>query len=106
MADLFCCLQVNDELKLRRLLYGKIGWLGSLEDLVYVVGGFPEQIIEVRAIRHKPALIDELLLEINSRQSVFRGKLDDPLSFGEKRRGGHRHNRFDLLLLCGFKGAL
>ena len=39
MANLFCRLEVNDEFKLRCLLYRQISRFGSLEDFVYVVGG-------------------------------------------------------------------
>jgi hypothetical protein len=40
------------------------------------------------------------------RQPVFAGKLDDPLSFGEKGGSGSRHNGAYLLLLGGLKGGL
>ena len=105
-ANLFCRLEVNDEFKLRRLLHRQIGRFRSLEDLVHVVGGLAEQVLVVRPVGHETALIDKLLLEVNSRQPVFAGKLDDPLSFGEKGASGGRHNRAHLLLLCGLKGAL
>jgi hypothetical protein len=42
MTDLFCRLEVDDEFKLRRLLYRQIGRFRSLENLVYVVGGLAE----------------------------------------------------------------
>ena len=38
----------------------------------------------IRPIRHKAALIDKFLLWIDCRQTLFDGKLDDALSFGEK----------------------
>jgi hypothetical protein len=37
---------------------------------------------------------------------IFDGKIDDPLSFGQKLATRGRHHRLDLLLLCGSKGAL
>ena len=45
-----------------------------------------KQVIIVRPVGHESALVDKLLLEVNRRQTVFAGKLDDSLSFGEKAR--------------------
>src|SRR3990172_7114349 len=104
--NLFCRLEANDEFKPHRLLYRKISRLGSLENPVYIVGGLAVLVIQIRPIGHETALIDKLLLLVNSRQSVFNGKLDDPLSFGEKGAKDDRHNRAHLLLLCSLKGAL
>jgi hypothetical protein len=39
-------------------------------------------------------------------QAVFAGKLNDPLSCSEKVASSGRHNRANLLLLRGLKGAL
>ena len=105
-SDLFRCLQVDDELKLRCLLHRQISRFGTFQDLVHVNSRAPKEVIVVRPVGHETALIDKLLLEVNSRQPVFGGKLDDPLSFGEKGASGGRHNRAHLLLLCGLKGAL
>jgi hypothetical protein len=70
------------------------------------MGGSAEQINVVCPIGHKAAFIDKLLLEVNSREAVFAGKLDDPLSFRENAGTGDRHNRADLLLLGGLKSVL
>src|SRR3989304_132912 len=80
MTDLFCRLEVNDEFKLHRLLYRQVARFRSLEDSVYVVGGVAEQVSGVHPVGHQTALIDILLLWVNSRQLVFAGKLDAPLS--------------------------
>ena len=82
------------------------GLESAFQDLVHITSRAPIDVSGVRPIEHEAALIDKLLLEVNSRQPVFAGKLDDPLSFGEKRASRGRHNRVDLLLLCGLKGAL
>src|SRR5438034_2638463 len=54
-TDLFCCLKVNDEFKLRCLLYGQIGGFGTLQDFVDVVSRLAEQIIVVRPVGHEAA---------------------------------------------------
>src|SRR4029453_1847016 len=36
-------LQVDDQLKLHRLLYGQVGGLGAFEDLFHIGGGAPEK---------------------------------------------------------------
>ena len=63
---------------------GKISRLGAFQDLVHVNSRAPKEVIEVRPVGHEAAVIDKLLLGVNSRQAVFTGKLDDPLSFREK----------------------
>ena len=85
---------------------GKISRFGAFQNLVHVLSGARIQVIGVLPVGHETALIDKLLLEVNSRQAVLVGKLDDPLSFGEKAASSGRHNRAHLLLLCGLKGAL
>src|SRR4029453_11262127 len=105
-TDLFRSLHVDQKLKLRRLLHRQISRFGAFQDLVHVNSRAPIEVFEVRPVRHETSLIDKLLLEVNSRQPVFGGKLDDPLSFHEKGASGHRHNRAYLFLLGGFKGAL
>jgi hypothetical protein len=70
------------------------------------MGGFTVQVVVIHSVRHETARIDKLFLKINRRQSIFVGKFDNPLSFGEKLPIRGRHNRFDLLLLGGLKGTL
>ena len=83
-ADLFRGFQIDHKFKLRCLLHRQIGRFGAFQDLVDVNSRAPIQVIEVRPVGHETALFDKLLLKVNSRQPVFAGKLDDPLSFGEK----------------------
>src|SRR5438094_322230 len=105
-ANLFCRLEVYDKLKLRCLLHRQISRFGTFQDLVHVNSRAPIEVDVVRSIGHEAALIDILLLWVNSRELVFAGKLDDPLSFGEKGASGDHRNRVDLLLLCSLKGGL
>jgi hypothetical protein len=60
--------------------------LRQFKDLVYEMCGAAEQIIEFHPVGHETAFVDKLLLDVNSRQPVFGGKLDDPLSFSENWR--------------------
>src|SRR5690242_8015870 len=105
-VDLFRSFEINDEFKLRCLLYGQISWLGTSQNLVHVNSRAPIEVVEVYPVGHEPALIDKLLLKVNSGQPVFTGQLDDSLSLGEKGASALRHNRVDMLLLCGLKGVL
>jgi hypothetical protein len=105
-SDLFRCLQVDHKLKLRCLLHRQISWFVAFQNLVHVNSRAPIEVNVVCPVGHETALIDKLLLEVDSRQPVFAGKLNDPLSLGEKAASGDRDDRVDLLLLRGFKGAL
>src|SRR5262245_60603482 len=105
-SNLFRGLQVNDEFKLRRLLYRQISRFGAFQDLVHVNSSAPMEVNDVCPIGHEATGFHKLLLEVNSRQAIFAGKLDDPFSFGEKLTTSGRHDRAHLFLLCGLKGAL
>src|SRR6266481_9956414 len=83
-TNLFRCVQVDHEFKLRCLLHWQISRFGAFQDLVHVNSRAPIEVIVVRPVGHETALIDKLLLDVNSRQPVFAGKVDDPLSFTEK----------------------
>src|SRR6266446_10286845 len=52
-------LEVDDQLVLRRLLDGKIGWLGALEDLVDEEGGTAKHLIVVWPIGQQTACLAE-----------------------------------------------
>src|SRR5215510_14838180 len=105
-TNLFRCLQVDDEFKLRCLLHGQISRFGTFQDLVHVNSSAPMEVNDVCPIGHEATGFHKLLLEVNSRQAVFASKLDDLFSFGEKLTTSGRHDRAHLLLLCGLKGAL
>src|SRR4029434_46409 len=72
---------------------GKSAGLAPFKILSTYHSRAPIEIIEVHPIGHEAALIDKLLRKVNSRQPVFAGKLDDPLSFREKGASGTRHYR-------------
>src|SRR5262245_32952677 len=105
-SNLFRCLQVDHKLKLRCLLHRQISRFGTFKYLVHVNSGSPIEISVVRAVGHEAAFVNKLLLEVNCRQPMFVSKLNDLPSLGEKAASGNRHNRVDLLLLSGLKGAL
>src|SRR5262249_54963373 len=92
-TDLFCRPEIDDEFKLRCLLYGQISRFDAFQNLVHIVGGCPVQLNEVHPVGHETSFIDKLLLEVNRREAVFAGKLDDPLSFGEITGTGDRYKR-------------
>src|SRR2546422_3456951 len=56
-ADLLGRLEIDDELEFCRLLHGKIGWLGALEDLVDISCRTPGQVGEVCPIGHKTTIV-------------------------------------------------
>src|SRR5262249_8196161 len=56
-ADLLSCLQIDDELKLRRLLHREVSRLGPFEDFVHGLGGPAPQVSVVRSIRHEASSV-------------------------------------------------
>src|SRR5262245_47006650 len=52
-AQCLCGLQVDDELEFSRLLEGKIGRIGTLEDSVHVTCRFAEIVSKVHTVGHE-----------------------------------------------------
>src|SRR6267378_1903950 len=59
-AEGFGGLEVDDQLELRGLLDGQIAGFGALEDLVNVDSGAPEEILRVRRIANKAAILRDM----------------------------------------------
>src|ERR1700674_2349126 len=55
-------LEIDDELELGRLLDGKIGRLGPLQDSIDIDGGAPVKIRSVYVIGHQATGLDDLTL--------------------------------------------
>src|SRR6266852_4759497 len=72
-------LQVDDELKLHGLLHGQVGRLGAPENLVDVDGQAPEELRQVRAIRHKAPGLCEGLERRDRGQMVLHREVGDLL---------------------------
>src|SRR5262245_26128029 len=58
-------LQVDDELKLHRLLDGQVRRLRAFEDLVHIGGGTPERGRKARTIGYEPSSVHEFPLLIH-----------------------------------------
>ena len=76
-ADLLGRFQVDDQLKLYRLLDGKVGRFCALQNFVDVSSGPAEQLWEARAVRHKPTGFDVLREAIHCWKLVFDRKWRD-----------------------------
>src|SRR5215831_10144009 len=77
-------LQIDHQLKAGRLLDWKLGWLGTLQDLVYENGG-PAVHINFRAeISRQPAVAGELSPRANGRYMKGERQLCNP--FGRQAR--------------------
>src|SRR5688500_8324726 len=70
-TNLFCRLEVDDELELRCLLHRQISRLGTFQDLVHVNSRAAIELSGVRPVGHETTLIDKPLLWVNSREPVF-----------------------------------
>src|SRR4029453_11904554 len=90
-------LQGDDELELRRLLHGEIGWFGAFEDLVHVGGGTPERVRQARAIGYEASGLHISPLLIHCREPALGGEFDNlcPLPLKQPIPQGHeRANSF------------
>src|SRR6476469_7837830 len=63
-------LHVDDQLELGRPLDRQVPWLRPFKYLVYIGGGAPEQIVEVRSVGHQASGVHELPRLIHPRQAA------------------------------------
>src|SRR5262249_18802186 len=75
-------LEVDDEIKLRRLLDGEIGGIRSFENFIDVSRGAAEQVSKARAVCEKTSGFRPLCREIYRRQAVLYCKVDNFFSLG------------------------
>src|SRR5262245_31903564 len=59
--------EIDDEFKLRCLLYWEVRRFGTFQNLVNVVGGLTVLVLGVHPIKHEAALMHILLIWVNSR---------------------------------------
>src|SRR4029077_9781973 len=97
---------IDYELKLRRLLHGKVGGLRSFQYLVYVNSGAPEYFAEVGRIGHKTTILCVLGGRIHCRQPVFRRESDDFFAVNVGESVPDRDKSFGMLARCGSKSPL
>src|SRR5215813_11801343 len=78
-------LEIDDQLELGGLLDRQVACLRSFQNLVYVGGGAPMGVGEVRAERDEPPSVGELPIGCNGGQAVLQGVVGDlpaPLKCG------------------------
>src|SRR5262245_23326004 len=103
-----CCLQVDRQLELRRLLDWQLARLCTLEDAIDVQRGPPEQLGRIGKVRNEAAGFDIQSLPDHDRKAVLYRQLNRPwlervsLTRQPKSRGGAP--RADLLKRIGQVG--
>src|ERR1700692_3754143 len=85
-AECFRGLEVDDQLELRWLLHGKLGRLGTLENLVDVEGGAPNQIVAVSAVTHEATRLHVLPDAEHCGQPMLQCKLGQARALHERER--------------------
>src|SRR5215471_1528168 len=76
-ADLLGGFQIDDKLKLSRLLHWKIGWLGALQYFIHIHGYTTIRVNWVRSVRHKTANLDGLTASIHRRKAILNREVHD-----------------------------
>ena len=74
--------QINDEIKLARLLDRDVGRLRSAQNLVDIVGGAPVEAREVRSIGHETSRFEPCAVDVHSRQPRTQREAIDPNLIG------------------------
>src|SRR6266542_5741415 len=85
-ADLFRGLEIDDKLKLCRLLNWEVSRFCALENLVHISGGTPIQITDQGSISHEAAFLGKLSRGIHARQVLLERHLDNPLRVKSNQR--------------------
>src|SRR5262245_38867813 len=78
-AESFGGLRVDHQLKLRRLLDGKVTRLGTFEDPIDIARRTVMKIDKVGTIGHQPACFHVMLVLVDARQTVLHRQLGKPL---------------------------
>src|SRR4029453_191111 len=81
-------LEVDDQLKLRGLLYGQVGGIGAFQDLVHVGGGTPPYLRAVWTIAQQASPLHPESVRIHSWQLCFCCQRDDLSHGGVTREWG------------------
>src|SRR5688572_20956814 len=79
-AEAFRCLQIEDELELRRALDRQVRRLGPLDDPVDIARRGTVQLGDIRAVRNQAARLRELPVLPDGRQRMLLGKRDQALT--------------------------
>src|SRR4029450_5270885 len=90
-AYLLGSFQIDQQLKLRRLLDRQIDRLGALENFVHVDGSAPEQVSVAGGIRHQAPGFYVVSCLVHRRQSVLYGKFRNLLSVTIEQRIQNRN---------------
>src|SRR5215467_10801449 len=70
-TDLLRGFEIDDQLKLRRLLYREISRLSAFENLVHVSGSAPEQVAIARPVVHEPPVFRIFWPTVYCRESAL-----------------------------------
>src|ERR1700704_4183778 len=94
--------EIDHQLELRGLLDGQIAGLRALEDAIDVARRSPKYGMNVRAVRHEPAHVDELAPTKHRRQALPRGQFNDAGAV-HKREGMSEYEQRVSSLACGLR---
>src|SRR5215475_3491531 len=83
-TDLLYCLEVDDQLKLRRLLHWDIGGFGSFENLVHLDGCAPDYVIVVCPIGYKSTCFHPFFILEYCRQAILCQKIENSSLMSQK----------------------
>src|SRR5215471_624158 len=105
-ANLLCRFQIDDELKLRRLLYRQIGGLRTFQDLVNISGSTLEQVGIAWGIGQQPPVLHILWLPVYCWQPALYRAVCNLFSMSIE-DGTHQHEHcVSTLLACGSERSL
>src|SRR5262249_24893979 len=88
-AESFGGLEVDRQLKLRRLLDRQVTGLGAREDLVHVGGGAPPELAKARPVRHEAPRLHIRSIAVCCRQAAPCCEVRKPCSVEDEHRIGH-----------------
>ncbi len=99
-------LQIDEELKLLRLLYREIGGLGAFQDFVHIRRGAAEQVGDAHGIDHKAAFFDKFCTGVCRREPVFYRKFQNLCSVRVEDEARKHEDCVSTLLGCGAECSL
>src|SRR5438094_611278 len=105
-ADLFCCLEIDDQFKFLRLLDRQFGGLSAFQNLVHIRSSAPVQVGEVHAVGHEPPGFHIFWLVVCRREPVLCRKFYNLCSLSKEDRAPQHEDCFSTPLAASTECAL
>src|SRR5262249_12737546 len=95
--------EIDDELELYRLFYGKVSSLAAFQDFIHKGSGTPVQVVSVHAVAHKPPRFHKICLVVYPWKPALCRELCNPRSIRTEEGAVQQKDRVSTPFACGLE---